>query len=77
MLDLREANLMKQTLTIKTNSSADDTIVEQIKSIVHNHEPEVEVKEEKNSQIEKTYSAEPRPRGCSGLGEPRPALPSF
>ena len=21
--------------------------------------------------------AEPRPRGCSGLGEPRPALPSF
>ena len=22
-------------------------------------------------------SAEPRPRGCSGLGEPRPALPSF
>ena len=22
-------------------------------------------------------SAQPRPRGCSGLGEPRPALPSF
>ena len=22
-------------------------------------------------------SAEPRPRGCSGLGEPRPALPSL
>ena len=22
-------------------------------------------------------SAEPRPMGCSGLGEPRPALPSF
>ena len=22
-------------------------------------------------------SAEPRPRGCSGLGEPLPALPSF
>ena len=24
-----------------------------------------------------TLGAEPRPRGCSGLGEPRPALPSF
>ena len=32
-------------------------------------------------QIEELFicydSAEPRPRGCSGLGEPRPTLPSF
>ena len=28
-------------------------------------------------QVPRRGSAEPRPRGCSGLGEPRPALPSF
>ena len=29
------------------------------------------------SCLENSMGAEPRPRGCSGLGEPRPALPSF
>ena len=27
--------------------------------------------------LQKSRELEPRPRGCSGLGEPRPALPSF
>ena len=31
----------------------------------------------KNCGKPRRDSAEPRPRGCSGLGEPRPALPSF
>ena len=30
-----------------------------------------------SSSAPRRDSAEPRPRGCSGLGEPRPALPSF
>ena len=30
-----------------------------------------------SSSAHRRGSAEPRPRGCSGLGEPRPALPSF
>ena len=30
-----------------------------------------------SSSAPRRGSAEPRPRGCSGLGEPRPALPSF
>ena len=28
-------------------------------------------------RVSDAIHAEPRPRGCSGLGEPRPALPSF
>ena len=31
----------------------------------------------RSSSAPRRGSAEPRPRGCSGLGEPRPALPSF
>ena len=30
-----------------------------------------------SSSAPRRGSAEPRPRGCSGLGEPHPALPSF
>ena len=37
-----------------------------------------ELPERRNSSCApRRGSAEPRPRGCSGLGEPRPALPSF
>ena len=32
---------------------------------------------QRTSSAPRRGSAEPRPRGCSGLGEPRPALPSF
>ena len=39
-------NLMKQTLTIQTETF-DNSIVEQIETIVHSHEPEVEVSEQK------------------------------
>lgn len=39
-------NLMKQTLTIQTETF-DNSIVEQIKTIVHSHEPDVEVSEQK------------------------------
>ena len=39
-------NLMKQTLTIQTETS-DNSIVEQIEAIVHSHEPDVEVSEQK------------------------------
>ncbi len=38
-------NLMKQTLTIHVEPSSAETIKNQIVSIVHNHEPEVEVSE--------------------------------
>lgn len=39
-------NLMKQTLTIQTETF-DNSIVEQIETIVHSHEPDVEVSEQK------------------------------
>ena len=39
-------NLMKQTLTIQTEIF-DNSIVEQIETIVHSHEPDVEVSEQK------------------------------
>ena len=38
-------NLMKQTLTISVDTSIVKTVVKQIETIVHNHEPEVEVLE--------------------------------
>ena len=47
-------NLMKQTLTIQTETF-DNSIVEQIKTIVHSHEPDVEVSEKKESYTTKTY----------------------
>ena len=47
-------NLMKQTLTIQTETF-DNSIVEQIETIVHIHEPDVEVSEKKESYTTKTY----------------------
>ena len=47
-------NLMKQTLTIQTEI-VDNSIVEQIETIVHSHEPDVEVSEKKESYTTKTY----------------------
>ena len=41
-------NLMKQTLTIQTETF-DNSIVEQIETIVHSHEPDVEVSEKKET----------------------------
>ena len=38
-------NLMKQTLTINVAQTAADTIASQIETIVHSHEPDVEVSE--------------------------------
>ncbi|WP_216697132.1 MULTISPECIES: heavy metal translocating P-type ATPase [Bacillota] len=47
-------NLMKQTLTISIDASVDATIEKQIKTIVHSHEPEVEVSEYIVESISKT-----------------------
>ena len=47
-------NLMKQTLTIQTETF-DNSIVEQIETILHSHEPDVEVSEKKESYTTKTY----------------------
>ena len=47
-------NLMKQTLTIQTETF-DNSIVEQIETIVHSHEPDAEVSEKKESYTTKTY----------------------
>ena len=47
-------NLMKQTLTIQTETF-DNSIVEQIETIVHSHELDVEVSEKKESYTTKTY----------------------
>ena len=47
-------NLMKQTLTIQTETF-DNSIVEQNETIVHSHEPDVEVSEKKESYTTKTY----------------------
>ena len=47
-------NLMKQTLTIQTETF-DISIGEQIETIVHSHEPDVEVSEKKESYTTKTY----------------------
>ena len=47
-------NLMKQTLTIQTETF-DNSIVEQIETIVHSHEPDVELSEKKESYTTKTY----------------------
>ena len=45
-------NLMKQTLTIQTETF-DNSIVEQIETIVHSHEPDVEVSEKKSRILPK------------------------
>ncbi|MFR8611971.1 copper ion binding protein, partial [Faecalibacillus intestinalis] len=49
-------NLMKQTLTINVAQTAADTIASQIETIVHSHEPDVEVQEETVMNVTKSYS---------------------
>mgnify|MGYP000927134056 CR=1 FL=1 len=59
-------NLMKQTLTINVTQTAADTIVSQIETIVHSHEPDVEISEivqesyipEKNQEANESYNNE-------------------
>ena len=49
-------NLMKQTLTINVTQTSADTIASQIETIVHSHEPDVEVQEETVMNVTKSYS---------------------
>ncbi|MCB6547000.1 copper ion binding protein, partial [Blautia glucerasea] len=48
-------NLMKQTLIINVAQTAADTIASQIETIVHSHEPDVEVQEETIIPVTKSY----------------------
>ncbi|WP_347161624.1 heavy metal translocating P-type ATPase [Peptostreptococcus anaerobius] len=48
-------NLMKQTLTINVDSAAANTIASHIETIVHSHEPDVEVQEETIIPVTKSY----------------------
>ena len=48
-------NLMKQTLTINVAPAAANTIASQIETIVHSHEPDVEVQEETIIPVTKSY----------------------
>ena len=48
-------NLMKQTLTINVAPAAANTIASQIETIVHSHEPGVEVQEETIIPVTKSY----------------------
>ena len=48
-------NLMKQTLTINVTQTAADTIASQVETIVHSHEPGVEVQEETIIPVTKSY----------------------
>ena len=50
-------NLMKQTLTIQTETF-DNSIVEQIETIVHSHEPDVEVSEKHDAAEATVYLLE-------------------
>ena len=48
-------NLMKQTLTIQVTPDTANTIADKVETIVHSHEPDVEVQERTATQISKTY----------------------
>ena len=48
-------NLMQQTLTVQSEKSADATLVEQVETIVHSHEPDVEVSEKTEPAVTKVY----------------------
>ena len=48
-------NLMKQTLTVNVTPSAASTIAGNVETIVHSHEPDVEVQEKTASPVTKTY----------------------
>ena len=48
-------NLMQQTLTVQSEKSADTTLAEQVETIVHSHEPDVEVSEKTEPAVTKVY----------------------
>ena len=48
-------NLMRQTLTVQSEKSADATLAEQVETIVHSHEPDVEVSEKTEPAVTKVY----------------------
>ena len=48
-------NLMQQTLTVQSEKSADATLAEQVETIVHSHEPDVEVSEKTEPAVTKVY----------------------
>ena len=48
-------NLMQQTLTVHSEKSADATLAEQVETIVHSHEPDVEVSEKTEPAVTKVY----------------------
>ena len=48
-------NLMQQTVTVQSEKSADATLAEQVETIVHSHEPDVEVSEKTEPAVTKVY----------------------
>ena len=46
---------MQQTLTVQSEKSADATLAEQVETIVHSHEPDVEVSEKTEPAVTKVY----------------------
>lgn len=54
-VDSSVVNLMKQTLTVHTCNNADSALMIQVESIVHSHEPDVEVFEKKELTVTKIY----------------------
>ena len=48
-------NLMQQTLTVQSEKSADATLAKQVETIVHSHEPDVEVSEKTEPTVTKVY----------------------
>ena len=48
-------NLMQQTLTVQSEKSADATLAEQVETIVHSHEPDVEVSEKTEPAVTQVY----------------------
>lgn len=54
-VSLSSVNLMKQMLTIEVETAVADTVAKQIESIVHSHEPDVEVSEKTTVQLTKVY----------------------
>ena len=48
-------NLMQQTLTVQSEKSADATLAEQVETIVHSHDPDVDVSEKTEPAVTKVY----------------------
>ena len=75
--NIRAPQYIRQTLTDIKGETDDNTII-----VGDFNTPLTPMDRSSKQKINKKTaprrdSAEPRPRGCSGLGEPRPALPSF